>query len=413
MIRPFAMLICTSIFTLGPAHAGDWPEFRGPGGQGVADVAAAPSRWTATQHVAWKQELPGGGWSSPVLHHGKIYLTAAIPLNDSEDYTLSVLCLDAASGKTLRRVDVFTQQAADDVRIHRKNSHASPTPIIDGGRLFAHFGHQGTACLDLEGNVLWKRRIEYQPVHGPGGSPALTDRALIFSCDGAERQLVVALDRQSGTELWRTERNTDAAKKFSFSTPLVIDAAGRKQVISPGSGAVCSYDPQTGDEIWRVRYDGYSVIPRPVYGHGLIFISTGYDSPKVLAIRPGGEGDVTDSHVAWTLEKGAPNTPSLLLVGGKLYMVSDGGIATCVDAGSGEVHWQKRVGGNYSASPIYADGKIYLQSEQGDGTVLNAGPSFEEIAVNPLGERTLASYAVDDGTLFIRSEQHLFRIGMP
>jgi outer membrane protein assembly factor BamB len=251
-------------------------------------------------------------------------------------------------------------------------------------------------------------------VHGNGSSPILVDDALIFNCDGASEPFVVALDKNTGTVLWKTKRETSAKKKFSFSTPLSVNFDGRTEVITPGSGAVCSLDPKTGREIWRVRYgEGYSVIPRPVYGQGLIFVVSGFDRPAVLAIRPGGKGDVTETHVAWTLTKGAPNTPSLLLVGEELYMVSDGGIASCVDARTGRVHWQERLGGNYSASPIQADGRIYFQNEEGTAVVIRAGKEFVRLATNSLGERTLASYAVTDGALFVRTDQHLYRVQSP
>jgi outer membrane protein assembly factor BamB len=201
-------------------------------------------------------------------------------------------------------------------------------------------------------------------------------------------------------------------KKFSFSTALAISVNGHEQIISPGSGAVCALDPKDGHEIWRVDYgEGYSVIPRPVYGNGLLIVPTGFDRPTVLAIRPDGTGDVTTTHVAWKITKGSPNTPSPLLVGHEVYLVSDGGIATCLDCESGKVYWQERIGGNYSASPVYADGRIYFQSEEGKGVVVAAGKEFKKLAENVLGERTLASYAVADGAIFIRAEQNLYRIG--
>jgi outer membrane protein assembly factor BamB len=238
---------------------------------------------------------------------------------------------------------------------------------------------------------------------------------LIFSCDGAENPFVVALDAKSGKKLWQTVRDTPAKRKFSFSTPLAIEVDGRSQVISPGSGAVCAYDPADGRELWRARYgEGYSVITRPVFGHGLLFVSSSYDRPVVYAVRPAGaQGDVTDSHVAWTHAKGAPNTPSTILVGDELYFVSDAGIATAVEAKTGKVRWSERLGGDFSASPVFADGRLYFQNETGTGYVVKPGQTFELLAKNDLGERTLASYAVDDGALFIRGEKHLFRIGKP
>ena len=391
------------------SDASDWPEFRGPTGQGHSTAISPPIEWSATSHVAWKTALDGEGWSSPALKAGQLYLTSAV-LNAGKE-TLLALCLDAKSGRILWNVVVFTPDRSPG--IHQKNGHASPTPIIEGDRLYVHFGHQGTACLDLTGKILWRNTaLPYTPVHGNGGSPIIVDDLLVFSGEGDKDPFVVALDKATGTIRWKTARVTPASKKFSFSTPLLITVAGQKQVISPGSGAVCAYDPKDGKELWRVRYgEGYSVIPRPVFGHGLIFIGTGYDRPSIYAIRvEGAAGDVTDTRVAWKLQKGAPNTPSLLLVGDELYAVSDAGIASCLDAKTGAVHWQERIGGDCSASPVFAGGRIYLQNETGTGVVLQPGRVFRKLAENPLNERTLASYAVDDGAFYIRGAQHLFKI---
>ncbi len=389
----------------------DWPQFRGPGAQGMSNARNIPLNWSSSSNIVWKADLPGLGWSSPVLRGGRLYVTTAVKTAEKGNLSLQALCLDASKGKTLWDTEVFSHVGSTN--IHVKNSHASPTPVVEDGLLYVHFGHQGTACLDLNGNVLWRNTsLKYSPVHGSGGSPIVVDEALIFNCDGANEPFVAALNKHTGQLLWRTARTFDAKNKFSFSTPLVIHANGRSQVISPSSGAVYAYNPKDGRELWRVRYaEGYSVVPRPVFGHGLLFISTAFDSPEVMAIRPDGQGDVTESHVLWKLAKGAPKTPSLLLVGDELYFVSDGGIASCVDAKTGRVHWAERVGGNYSASPLFADGRIYLQNEEGVGVVLAPGKTFHELARNSLGERTLASCAVTDGALFIRTEAHLYRVG--
>ncbi len=403
------------ISLLGSAVSGaDWPQFRGPTGQGIFAGGKLPLHWSSTRNVVWKQALPGRGWSSPIVWAGRIYLTTAIPGENvaGKDQSLRTLCLDAGTGKISWAREVFRQLGAKAPRIHTKNSHASPTPLTDGQRLYVHFGHQGTACLDFEGKILWQKTdLAYRPVHGNGGSPILVDDALVYSCDGGDQQFLVALEGRTGKVLWQTPRNSPAVKKFSFSTPLSITVKGRRQIVSPGSDVVCAYDGQTGREIWRVRYDGYSVVPRPVFGQGLVFVCTGYESPSLLAIRPEGQGDVTDSHVAWTTRKAVPHNASPLLVGAELYLVSDFGVASCRDAKTGKIHWQERLGGDFAASPLFACGRVYFQSEEGECVVVKADQQFVELARNTLDERTLASFAAVDDTLFIRTGKHLYRIG--
>ncbi len=390
-------------------HASDWPEFRGPTGQGISTRTDLPLTWDATNHVAWKSAIPGEGWSSPSLQGGKLFLTTAV--KTGQGLSLRTLAVNEKDGRILWNNEVISHEAGVP-GIHSKNGHASPTPLVSGDRIYVHFGPLGTACLDLEGKVLWRQTsLKYSPVHGSGGSPILVGDALIFSCDGGSNPFVVALHRDTGKILWKTPRETKAKKTFSFSTPLLITVDGKKQVISPGSGAVCAFDPADGTELWRARYgEGYSVIPRPVFGHGLLFVSSGYDRPVAMAVRPGGKGDVTETHVAWSVTKGAPNTPSMLLAGDELFMVSDGGIGSCLDARSGKVHWQERLGGNYSASPILADGRIYFLNEEGTTVVVKAAKEFVKLAENPLGERALSTPAVGDGCLYLRTQGNLFKI---
>jgi outer membrane protein assembly factor BamB len=352
------------------------------------------------------------GWSSPVLLDGKIYVTTAHPAGTGG--SLHAVCLDFQNGHVLWDAEVFRPTAADAKQIHGKNSLASPTPIVRDGRVFVHFGHMGTAALDLSGKVLWKQpNLGYSPVHGNGGSPALVDDLLILSCDGSENPFLVALDAKNGAIRWKTPRNTPARAKFSFSTPLLIEIEGKREIISPASGFVGAYDPSSGQEIWRVRYgEGYSVVPRPVYADGLLFVSSGFDRPIMYAIKPAGaRNDATANHVAWTNPKGAPTTPSPLVVGKELYLVTDGGIASCLDTQTGKAHWTERLGGGFSASPVVAEGRVYFQNESGMGFVVKASPTYELIARNDLGERSLASPCVVDNTILIRTETHLWRIG--
>jgi outer membrane protein assembly factor BamB len=416
MVLARSLLLITIVLVgfRGETQAENWPEFRGPTGQGHSSARGLPVRWSDTENVRWKKEIPGNAWSSPVVSNGLIYLTTAVPRETGNPYdqSLRALCLDAATGSVQWNVEVFSQEGQPDDRIQGKNSHASPTPIIDDGHLYVHFGTEGTACLKLDGTPVWKsNELVYDPRHGNGGSPVLINDVLVIICDGADQQFVVALDRRNGKIRWQKPRpRTEAPKKFAFSTPLVIEAAGSTQVICPGADIVVAHDPADGRELWLARYEGYSVVPRPVYGHGLLFISTSFNDAKLLAIRPDGEGDVTKTHVAWRARRGIPHTPSMLIEGDELYSISDRGVAKCVDARTGDIHWQKRIGGNFSASPFLADGKIYFQSEEGDTTVIQTGKRYEELAKNTLGARTLASYAVTDSALLIRTATHLYRI---
>jgi outer membrane protein assembly factor BamB len=410
--QAFAVTAVLLLYLATPVLSADWPEFRGPTGQGIVPKGELPTTWGKDKNIAWKQAIPGKGWSSPIVVGGRVYLTTAVSVKDADELSLEALCLDAGTGAILWEKEVFRQDGKNSPPIHTKNSHASPTPLIRGDRLFVHFGHQGTACLNLKREIVWKNTsLRFIPIHGNGGSPILVDDLLVFSSDGREDRFVTALNAADGKVRWKTNRTLEADRCFSFSTPLLIEVRGQKQLISPGSGGVTAYDPSNGKEIWWVRYNGYSVIPRPVYGHGLVFVCTGYDRPSLLAIRPDGQGDVTTTHVAWKTAKAVAHTPSLLLVGEELYMMSDFGIASCLDARTGEVHWQQRIGGNFSASPLCADGKLYFLSEEGDTTVVLAGKRFTLAAKNAMGERSLASPAAADGALFLRTDKHLFRIG--
>jgi outer membrane protein assembly factor BamB len=416
MIRIFgAALIALSVLSAGPRALGadDWPQFRGPTGQGISTVIGVPVSWSASKNIAWKTPVPGRGWSSPVLANGKVFLTAATG-TDSGPVSLYAVCFDAGTGKPVWDTELFKPDHGSARTMHKKNTLASATPIITGDRLYVHFGHMGTAALDLSGKVIWKQTgIKYSPVHGNGGSPALVGGKLIFSCDGSADPFVVALDAATGDVKWKTPRNTHARRKFSFSTPLVIEAGGMTQAVLPGSGMVASYDPASGKEIWRVRYgEGYSVVPRPVFANGVLAVSSGFDNAVLYGIDPANaKGDATNSSILWTKRKGAPCTPSPLAVGDEIYFISDLGVATCADLKTGTTHWTNRIGAaGYSASPVCADGHIYFQNEEGVGYVIKAGKTFTPVSENDLGERSLSSYAVAEGALFIRTEKHLWKI---
>jgi outer membrane protein assembly factor BamB len=362
-----------------------------------------PLNWSDSKSVRWKTPLPGVGWSSPAIAGNRIWLTTATDKGAS----LRVLALELSSGKITLDTDVF--QIRDlGPGIHAKNSFASPTAIVSGDRVYVHFGFYGTACINTKGEVLWKQTLKYEPQHGPGGSPALYKDLLIMSCDGFDDQFVAALDAGTGKIRWKTRRGKG---NQAYTTPLLIDVEGQAQVISPGAHHAYAYDAQTGKELWYIEYgSGFSNVPRPVYAHGLVYICSGFFQPVIFAVRPNGRGNVTKSHVAWSYPRAVPLTPSPIVVGDELYMVSDNGVATCLDAKSGNLNWQQRLGGNHSASPIFADGRIYFLSEEGECTVIAPAKEYRELARNNIGERTLASIAVSGKALYLRGDKHLYRL---
>ena len=399
-----AALVLAAMVGLG---ADDWPEFRGPTGQGHADDPDVALTWSETEHVTWKAPVPGRGWSSPVVADGRLWLTTATLSGAGS--SLRLLAYDVATGENTLDVEVFGSSEVNP--LNPKNSLASPTPVLDpdGERIYVHFGPTGTAALTPEGETVWRARFPYISQHGNGGSPILHDGRLIVSIDGYDTAYLVAVDARTGQEQWRSMRPDPVSQ--AYSTPLPIDVAGRTLVVNVSAFRTSAHDPATGDQVWEVVYpNGFSNVPRPVYGHGMVYVSTGFQTPTLLAIRADGEGDVTRTHVAWRLRRGAPLTPSPLVVGDELYVVTDFGIATCVDARTGEIHWQERLGGNHSASPLYAGGRVYFQNEEGVTTVLAPGPEYRELARNRLDGIVLASMAVSDGALFIRTDTHLYRI---
>ncbi len=385
------------------AQRADWPDFRGPEGQGHASARSVPLEWSETKNVAWKVAVPGAGWSTPIIVDNRVWLTTAIDRGQS----LRALALDAATGRTLIDTEVFRVGGGGDV--NPKNNRASPSAVTDGERVYVHFGAEGTAALTMSGAVVWKTRFEYESQHGAGGSPILYGDLLILNCDGSDRAFVVALDKRTGEVRWQTARRSPYDQ--AYSTPLAIQVGNQTQIVSVGAYRTTAYDPANGKEIWRVSYgDGFSNVPRPVFGRGLVYIATGFQQPSLLAVRPDGTGDVTKTHVAWRLTRGAPYTPSPILVGDELYFVSDNGIATCVDATTGAVRWQQRLNDTFSASPVFAAGHIYFLSEHGVTTVLAPGVDFRKVGTNALDGATLASMAVSDQAFFIRSHTHLYRI---
>ncbi len=387
------------------ARAEDWPQFRGPTGQGHSTEIGLPIEWSESHNVLWKTAVEGKGWSSPVVSGGLVWLTTAI---EEGDVSLRALAFDIDTGREVVNQEVFR---LENTRLtNPKNSFASPTPIVEDQIVYLHYGADGTAALTTTGDILWRARFPYRSQHGNGGSFTLYRDLLIVNCDGSDTAFVVALDKKTGRIRWKTPRRRPAAQ--AYSTPLVIQVEGEDQIVSVGAFRTTAYKPESGEEIWRVSYgDGFSNVPSPVFGHGLVYIATGFQVPSLLAVRADGAGDVTRTNIAWTMRRGAPLTPSPLLVHDELYVVNDMGIASCLDAKTGKSHWQQRLGGNYSASPVFADGRIYFQSEEGTTTVIAPGTTFRRLARNEIDGSTFASIAVSDGSIFIRSRTHLYRIG--
>ncbi len=411
--RAAAVAAVASVLALAaaPAGADDWPEFRGPTGQGHAPDAGVPLTWSETENVTWKVPVPGLGWSSPVVADGRIWLTSAVTEPDAGS-SLRLLAFDVATGD--QRLDVEVFDSSEVHPLNPKNSLASPSAVADpdGERVYVHFGATGTAAVATDGRIVWRARFPYISQHGNGGSPILHDGRVILSIDGYDTAFLVAVDAATGEERWRNMRPDPVSQ--AYSTPLTIRVGDREQIVGVSAFRTTGHDPRTGEEIWRVRYpNGFSNVPRPVHGHGMVFVSTGFQTPVLLAVRTDGSGDVTRSHIAWRLRRGAPLTPSPILVGDELYVVTDFGIATCVDAHTGDIHWQERLGGNHSASPVFVDGRIYFQNEEGVTTVIAPGTEFRELARNRLDGVTLASMAVSDGALFLRTDTHLYRIEEP
>lgn len=418
----FSALLLIAI-AYAPETWADWPQFRGPDGQGHSSARGLPLDWSESENVNWKVPIPGTGWSSPVIAGHQIWITTAV----EEGRSLRAVCVERNSGRTLHDIEVFRIERSG--AIHGKNSYATPTPVLEDDRAYVHFGEYGTACLSTSGEMIWKTTsLEYHQPYAAASSPVLFGDRLILSCDGTDVQFLAALDKRTGTVVWkRMRQHLDAARDkaekmagsregfalMAYSTPLVIDVGGAPQLVSPGADHVAAYNLESGEEIWWLEYDGFSLVARPVHGRGMVFVvgtQAHATEPILYAIRPDGRGDVAKSGIVWSLSQGVGHVPSPLLVGEELYLLSDLGIVTCLDAKTGRVQWKERIGGNYSASPIAADGRIYFFSENGEAVVLATGKQFKLLTRNRLDGRFMASPAVAGQALFLRTDTHLYRI---
>lgn len=405
----------------------NWPQFRGPHGDGSSQAKNVPITWSETNNLAWKVSVPGRGRSAPVVMGDRVWLTLAVEqgvvrtrigpddMQTAEHVSLEVVCLDARDGKIFWRTPLFDVDKPDPV--HWFNSWATPTPVVEAVKLYCDFGTYGTACLNAkDGKVVWKARLPLDHQVGPGSSPVLYQNLLVLVRDGRDAQYVAALDKQTGKQVWRTERppieaSSGNAKK-SFVTPLLVQTAGRTQLISPGAHWVVSYDPANGQEFWRARHGkGFSIGSCPVFGDGVAYFSTGCMKPQLWAIRADGTGEVTTTHANWTTMRQVPVMSSPLLLGDLLFWTSDDGMANCASTKDGEAHWQERMNQQHLASPLLAEDRVYFFGKEGKTTVVKANKTFEKLAENQLEGTVIATPAIVDGTIFLRTDTHLYRIG--
>ncbi|MBG86539.1 MAG: hypothetical protein CMO80_06525 [Verrucomicrobiales bacterium] len=407
-----ALLLGFSLCVTSLIAESNWPQFRGPSGDGHSQATKLPIKWGDTENVTWKKRITGKGWSSPVIYGNQIWMQTALDSGRS----LRVVCIDKTSGKRLHMIEVF--HVSQPEKINKMNSHASPTPVLEEGRCYVFFGMYGAAAIDTKtGRILWKNETlkHDHDQNGAGSSPILYKDKIILNCDGTELRYVAALHKKNGKLAWRTKRSNDMSKinfhlRKAYQTPHVIQVNGKDQLISMGAQRINAYDPNDGKELWYVDIPGFSNVPRVVYGHDLVFFATGYMKPQMWAVDPTGSGNVTKTHVKWRIIRQAPAKPSPILVGDTLYMVSDGGILTAIEAKTGTEIYQERLGGKYSASPILAGGNLYYCDQNGTVTVVKPGREFKIVSKNKMAGGFMASPAVSGNTLFLRSETHLYRI---
>jgi outer membrane protein assembly factor BamB len=430
----------TAFVLCAPLGAENWPQWRGPNGLGVSSETALPTEWSPTTNIAWKTEVPGRGHSSPVVWGSRLFLTTSIrgehvpgrtaPVHpgfdltpgyvhpDSVDvdfkYALKVMAVDAATGKILWERTAYDGVMVDDR--HRKNTYASSTIATDGRYVYAFFESAGLYAYDVDGNLTWHRSLGpiVKAGMGPGTSPVIFENLLILQCDQemGEGSALVALDRFTGKDVWKTPRT----HRRSWATPLLVQAPGRIELVASGAESVIGYDPRTGRELWRAPGVVSHPIPSAVSGHGLVIATAGSQAKRAVAIRAGGSGALTGDHIAWRYEKGTAYVPSPILHGRYLYLMTDKGIMTCLDAVTGAVQYEGGrvpVPATFTASIVAFGDRLLLTSEDGDTFFIRAGSVHEVLGTSSVGEPVYASPAIANGTIFIRGERNLFAIRRP
>lgn len=413
MKHAFWIMLLSGMSATGSATEPEWNQFRGGRGDGTSQAAGIPTTWSETDHIAWKTPIWGKGWSSPVTWKQQIWLTTAT----LDGRRLAVMCLDRKTGKILHDKTVFAPK--NPQYSHPFNSYATPTPWVEEGRVYVHFGSLGTACLDTRScDVIWKRDdLPCDHFRGPASSVSISDNTLFLPFDGSDVQYVAALDKRTGKTIWRTDRNVDfgakgGAYKKAFSTARTITHDGRSQVVVPAAMATMSYDPATGKELWRVTHGGANVSCPPLFQNGVLYFNSGDVTNLLMAVRPDGHGDVTKTHVKWSTMRGVPSRPSVLLTGQSVYMVSNDGVASCVNIQTGKTRWTTRLTGKFCASPILVGKRIFcFEEERGICHVFAADPQkYRQLATNTLANSFMASPAVTEGLLVLRSKKHLYGI---
>ncbi len=406
-----AMIVCSIVFATQPCQGqSNWPEFRGPTADGHAEQSELPTQIGEKDNVAWKTPIHGKGWSSPVIWENQVWLTTAT----ADGKKMSVVCADLQSGALVHDFTLYENGEPDFC--HPTNSYASPTPAIEAGRVYVHFGKYGTCCIDTAtGKPIWNRtNLECDHFRGAGSSPILFNDLLIVAFDGADQQYVIALSKLTGETVWKTDRKIDYGTdngdfKKAYGTGAIFEVEGNPLLIYPSAIATVAYDPENGKQKWIAYHGGMNVSARPLMTEsGLVLITNGMG--LMVAVEPLGTGDITNSNVKWKLSKTVAKKPSPILANGKLYMTDDKGVLSCVNPNSGEPSWQERLGGKYSASPVLANGMLYFFAENGNIHVVRPGDKFDLVANSSLGDGFMASPAVSGNRLVLRSKSDLYCI---
>lgn len=413
MLRSLLLCLVIALAGAAPVQA-DWPDWRGPTADGHTDAANLPLRWSESENVAWKTAIHDKGHSSPVVQDGQIWITTA-----KEDGTvLYAVAVDGETGAIVHDISVF--EVADPQRIHPLNSYATPSPAIEPGRVYVHYGSLGTACIDTKsGQVLWRRTdLNCDHMQGPASSPVLVDNLVILTVEGTDKQFIAALDKKDGSTVWMYNRPADlytgvqGVYMKSYQTPVLLTIDGERQLVSNGALMAAGHDLRTGEERWRIRYKEDSTISRIVAGNGMLFINTGGPpgGTELWGVREGGTGDLTDTNVVWKMTEEVPHESSPVLVGDLLYTLSDAGVLKCLQAATGEMLWNHEMGAKCSAALLAAPGRIYVSTKKGKTTVIAPGKEYSELAVNQLDDELWTSPAVLDNSLILRTKTHLYRI---